>query len=474
MSKLPKLPKSYLDAIEIIKSKGFTHIKLELEAQLNRGDADSGCGNCNDGTISCFICEATGMVETDNTINLTMWNNSIREVPEQVECDNCGGEGYTTCGACNGRSRSRDSYDVEWCQEYMTSHVSAETLKAIEYSEFYDDGSVDSEFTVTLPSDKAYLFIDIMNVFNALSFEISGTIPNVDNAGMHISILPSGSYPCPRGLLNNKFMENFRTETTKLLPALYFLSTHNATTRSLEYRMPHVSAHDKYSAIFTHGDTCMEFRVFDTCYDTPTALYEKIETIAATLRYYSTEKVAVKYKKFTFPHLAMSGHAYVSLRDYFSDLSTYNTLNETVKYLKPKAKSSKKLKSDRDVIHSRKSLIDTQRIRIESAKTEYNQYCTDTRRSNLQIISRYYSQQLNRFLEYGSEEVSYSLLGRLESAGFPTGTTTIREFLMHEQIAKQWLEENLDLVGAYRLLDIRSFIRSRLEPEGCFELVLAS
>ncbi len=275
------LSKSYTKAVSKIKGKGFSHFKVELEAQLDRGDTDSECYGCDgNGSYNCDNCDGSGYV------NLLDNNNNEYE----NECRECDGEGDIDCNDCSGRGRSRgDDWDIERCESFLLDNIKKETRDALNFSYFYEDGSVDSEFTFTMPIEKAHLAVDVIDAWNLLAKAI-GNGMSVERAGMHLSLLPSSEYPCRR-LLDDAKMANFRAQVTKLLPALYFSASHNEFTRALEYRMPKVSDDDKYSAIYTHGDTCLEYRIFDTCYDQPKAIFDKIEVMANTLEYYSVQRI---------------------------------------------------------------------------------------------------------------------------------------------------------------------------------------
>ncbi len=68
---------------------------------------------------------------------------------------------------------------------------------------------------------------------------------------------------------------------------LICLGTPNEATRAFEYRDLEISSKQKYSAIYTHNDTCLEFRLFDTCFDTPLTIIRYLELLSKTLHYYS-------------------------------------------------------------------------------------------------------------------------------------------------------------------------------------------
>lgn len=177
--------------------------------------------------------------------------------------------------------------DVEddYCRAYILENISDQARKALTYSKFYNDGSVDSEFTFTYPVEKAHYATEVIEAFKALSRRIGNGI-NIENAGFHIAVLRTGYYPCSKTLSAQK-TNNFCTSMTKLLPALFFFSTHNYNSRPLEYRGARIGG-NKYSAIHVCLEFgFMEYRVFEPCFDCPSVVLDKIAVIAKSLKYYS-------------------------------------------------------------------------------------------------------------------------------------------------------------------------------------------
>lgn len=341
----PKMPASFAKALETIKAKGFSHIKVELEARLRRSNGNNTpCTKCRSGWNPCTKCSGRGF--NTKEIKIAPYNLVI-------ECRHCEGDGSVECGNCNGRGYPRGGASVEWCQAYLEAQLSPEVRKAMVYGKFYDDGSVDSEYTFTLPTRKAYMVLEVMVAFRSLSLVI-GNGMSEENAGMHISVLPSGSYPCEPGLLNQNYIKNFTQEVAKLLPALYFLASHKTTTRKLTFRCPQISSSSKRSAIYTHSDTCLEYRIFDPCLYQPEAFYDKVEVIAATLKYYSDLKVDPKYSEFNI--WKEDGGP---LTNWFDTLSNYDGLMQTIKEIKP-YKSVKRLKDERGLAKINKTALKRQ------------------------------------------------------------------------------------------------------------------
>src|SRR5690242_2530799 len=88
---------------QLIEEAGFSHIKLELEAQLDRNDGDSEeCYDCDgDGRQSCHHCDGEGAYCTTETIGV-----SERDV--WSECEYCDGDGEVDCSNCDGRGNIGD------------------------------------------------------------------------------------------------------------------------------------------------------------------------------------------------------------------------------------------------------------------------------------------------------------------------------------------------------------------------------
>jgi len=302
---------SLKQTVKEIEEAGFSYIKVELEAQLRRPyDSEDGeyqtCEDCDgEGSHACEDCDSEGYIE----VELTRPDGSTSDVTEEITCDECSGSGNHECSECEGsgevyRESSGDDFgSVEHCQEFIESHISPEAKAAIIYGRFYNDGSVDSEYTFTIHAKDAHFLPEIVDSFNALAKEV-GNGMDVDGAGMHIAVLPTesnGTYPVRNFALDDTKLTNFRTEVTKLLPALFIAATSGNFTRALNYRHPKIDF-DKYSAIHIVDGRCLEFRLFETCYQRPEAIFEYLETIARTLEYYKdpTKKVEAMGKEFVF------------------------------------------------------------------------------------------------------------------------------------------------------------------------------
>lgn len=306
---------SLKSTVQAISEAGFGYIKVELEAQLGRpyGDSDDGeyvtCGECDgEGNHSCNTCDGEGY----NEVALTRPDGSESTMTEEVSCDDCYGDGHLDCDECDGSGEVYEEYSsddgeygsVSVCQDFIEKNISEEAKKAIIYGKFYNDGSVDSEYTFTIKLEDIKVLPEIINSFNLLAEQV-GNGMDVDGAGMHVAVLPhesNGVYPVTRNFsLDPVKLQNFQTEVTKLLPALFLAATSGNFTRALGYRNPKIEG-DKYSAIHIVSGRCLEYRLFETCYQRPEAIFEYLETIARTLEYYKdpSKKVATMGKEYVF------------------------------------------------------------------------------------------------------------------------------------------------------------------------------
>lgn len=234
--------------------------------------------------------------------------------------------------------RDSHGWDERKCQKFIDDFVGPELQAITVYRKFYCDGSVDSELTITLPTSEAHKIVKWMEAFTALSKTI-GRKMDTGNAGLHIAVLSTGMYPCTKPLDSAK-RDNFVEEVHKILPALLFVSSHNYQTRGLRFRKPIISAGDKYSAIHIIPGG-FEYRLFDTCYDRPEAVYEKIETVAHTLKYYSKQKNRLKLTK---PISLKNGGAYRAMYD---NPEILLALDNALKYIKPRYKTLDQMKKER-------------------------------------------------------------------------------------------------------------------------------
>jgi hypothetical protein len=284
-------------------SKGFKYLKVELEALVSPSDEyqERECCECDGmGDYECSECQGTGAqarqcpeclhAEIKGTLEKHNCSNSDCEGGFiSVECAICDGSGRQCCNVCNGDGYlTDDEYYFEEFEWNMFNLLPAQVKEKIEYHKFYNDGSVDTEMTFTISINSIEYLPEIIRCFENTCFDFGDCDTN--NAGMHITLLRSVRYPSTHQLDKDK-ITNFKQEVSKLLLALSVFACPDDRTRGFNYRELQVSSKEKYSAIYTHGDTCIEYRIFDTCYDKPEYIVKNLETIIKTLRYYSNKKI---------------------------------------------------------------------------------------------------------------------------------------------------------------------------------------
>lgn len=398
------MSKAIEKAIKSIKAAGFTHIKLELEAELARNDTD------NDRTAECENCEGSGVVELQDAMG---------NYYSDIECAVCYGE---------GEIESEEGYNwrsEEDCEQFIRDNITVDTSNVINYMNFYNDGSVDSELTFTLPVDKPEAAMDVIRVFKLLADEI-GNGMDVDGAGMHISVLTSGQYPS-REELPQANIRNFKNEVSKLLPALFIAATSGGFTRELGYRYPRIDSYEKYSAIYTHNDTCLEYRLFETCYQRPEALLEYLGTIAKTLEYYTD----------TDKKVASMGSEYHIYDD--EGLSGFTKTPEQVRILKkqftlvkPEGYTIKQLMNARGVD-----------LRVEKATERYKERI-DMLRKAYKEHKRAVEERKAAFVvdEYAQDNIKY-WQGRNPEWSYDTIMERVAGFSFHLDDEKTYINKNL-------------------------------
>lgn len=286
-----------------------TAIKFELEAQLNREGDDEYCEDCDDGS----------------------WFDE--EANEYVDCESCGGTGYYSHGG---------DWNEQACQSFILSHIPAKVQKALIFSEFYNDGSVDSEFTFTLPLAKAAYALYVVEAFNMLAEEIGHGLETY-GAGMHTAILnnPEGRYGrSDWNTLDNTCTHNFQQAMYPLLPALYFLASPDHKARGLSYRGPSIAG-GKSSAIGLNNGV-FEYRVFETCYQRPLAIIDNVIVIAKTLRFYKPEPTDTRANIGQIGIKEGSG-----LDRFYFSIDHIKALKHGLSFLKPDYKSVTRLEMER-------------------------------------------------------------------------------------------------------------------------------
>lgn len=433
--------KQALKYIKTCPYKG-TAIKIELEAQLNRGDGDSEyCYDCSgDGGWSCDYC-SDGWQDCpnecyENELELRVYDNQDSDGTTECDCDdgrvrceNCD-DGWNSCDSCGGSGREDNDWDDDACYDFMLNHVSEDAKNALIYSRFYYDGSVDSEYTFTLPVDKAHYAVEFIEAFKKLAGEI-GNGMETSGAGMHIAVLnsPYGNYPRGNDMDDQKW-RNFKQSMTPLLPALYFLGTSDSKSRGLHYRVPRIARDSKYSAVYGVEGHCMEFRVFETCYDNPTAVFDYLIVISKCLRFYRSTPIDTSMKIGTLGFKDGNG-----LQRFYYTTKHLKALDKGLKILKPDYKTIDTLKKERGFTITPKVLQEQRKEQRQQQLEEYGKYrerlAWTRRRLTYEARARYY-----RFLEDGLRpgmtEPEYVQQSISENLNLPTNQ---RQYL-------RWCQDN--------------------------------
>ncbi len=356
---------------------GISAVKVELEAQFNRGGS-SDCYDCDgEGEYRCSYCE-DGEIYNDAT-------------EDYDECGECEGSGYITCDCRDTESNFNSEVNChDWIMEKLSHYGLAERTSDLNsyahirshwkpvlpltYAEFYRDGSVDSEFTFTLllndPS-VVLLLPRFVEIFNELGEEI-GNGMEVDGAGMHMAFLhdPDGKYPSNYQIPEYHF-NNFKRAMSLLQPALFFLGATNENSRGLGYRKPGVST-DKYSSISVKQGA-VEFRVFDTCYDNPEQVLDNLVVMCKAMRYWSDPYTPTGLDRVTTEAKFGVEGGYNLDRFYASEVHI-DLLNAGLRKLKPNYLTVKEIKKQRKFTKTKNTFKGEVEKVKKDAELSYKEY----------------------------------------------------------------------------------------------------
>lgn len=423
-----------LSSVDALKAKGVTAIKVELEAQMYRRNVageyrDDDCEECEEGRRECYQCDGRGYFYCDNCDDGVVERNSEGVIT--VRCEECDGHGHETCSECEGqgdytcnycdgnweadtppngqRNWARESVCFDWIMNRVaeltnttrndtdSSYEAINPFEWMRFARFYNDGSVDSELTFTVPIDDRENIRHLPKVVQAFK-DLSDAVGqgfDVSGAGMHMAVIFSSDASYPTGV-DNRFPEedsqshrlpddqlvNFQRSMTQLLPALFFLASTNEDSRGLRYRAPRVSigrTHanpyqdtDKYSAIvYRYG--AFEFRVFDTCYQTPDAILDNVVVIANSMKYLTSTYRSPGIDRIT-RELRFGNEVNSKLERFFVNEQHLDVLNAGLEKLKPSYYTITEIKSQRKFARNRSTLANLRKEQQERVETEYQEY----------------------------------------------------------------------------------------------------
>lgn len=201
--------------------------------------------------------------------------------------------GYGTCSNCGENYDDEHDMQDSSCSDSYYADFKRRLKRELDkfanqlkYLEVYKDGSVDTECTLTLRVDHIADLPGIIKAFKETCLHFGNCDTN--NAGMHITLLEGYLYPRTRKLDSLK-IANFKKEASKLLFGLVYLGSAGDETRGFSFRELLVSHDHKHTAIYTHQDTCIEYRLFDPCYNDPDRIFEYLRVIVKTLKYYTAD-----------------------------------------------------------------------------------------------------------------------------------------------------------------------------------------
>jgi hypothetical protein len=427
---------------------GLKGIKFEFEAKFGRferggdlcdyceqgsnlcgcceGDGSHYCDDCEStGDVPCTHCDGEGYHRDDDNPEADRNECSYCDGTGRETCENCAGDGRYECGDCEGEGREVCSecdgdwggqegienpfvdevYCHDWILERLAEHGLAERSDEgyrpeqhrepiarqwkpkypITYSKVYRDGTVDTEWTITLLLDdpkNVLIAPKLIEVWNALGEEINricGTETDVSNAGMHIALLQGNGavYPARTEQKHFKRFENFQKSMILLMPALYFLGSTNEHSRALSYRAPKISCPEmgigeKYSAIH-YRSASLEFRVFDTCYETPDAVLDNVVVMANCLKYWRKNYRRNYLDKIT-TRIAFGKDNGNELKRFYITSEHIDLLNRGLKLIKPSYYTISEVKKQRKFTVTKRQTNNVLAEVKKQAEIEYKEY----------------------------------------------------------------------------------------------------
>ena len=382
-----------LKAVNDLKNSEFkaTAVKVELEGQLDRGDGGY-CDNCDEGYNSCNSC-SEGFNECGEC-----YGNWVGEGDNQdcefcdegyIRCDYECDEGYFTCSECDGdwdRGDSGEWSDEDNCYAYIMEKLEPLGLSEqiddrwivkhpLRFARFYNDGSVDSEFTFTIMLDdpkNIHLLPKVIEAWNDLVAEIGNGISTI-GAGMHIALIntKSGVYPTSNAPMLEHF-KNFKKSMQLLLPALFLLASPNNASRGLGYRRPEIG-YDSHRSAVDYRRGALEFRVFETCYDNPEQILDNIVVISKCMRYWTRKFKSSGMEKIT-PEIYFGNDGQGDINRMYGTIQHIDVLNAGLAKLKPDYLTITEVKRQRQFKQNKRKIAQQLRERKVQAEAEFKEY----------------------------------------------------------------------------------------------------
>jgi hypothetical protein len=263
----------------------------------------------------------------------------------------------------------------EWLRLSHGAETQWHPIAPLTYAEFYNDGSVDSEFTFTLMLDDpetVFLIPKIGRIWNKFMREAGDGKPDVRGAGMHMAWLNSsdGSYPTSSEFATH--FSNFQRSMTLLMPALYFLGTTTNTTRGLDFRRPGVG-YDTHRTAIDYRNGALEFRVFDTCYDNLESILDNLVVMSRCMRYWSAQYVPSGLDKVTKRYkFGVDGDN--TLDRFYITHVHIDLLNQGLVRLKPSYYTIGEIKLQRKFSKTKRGLVQLEKEQKRAALNEYSEY----------------------------------------------------------------------------------------------------
>jgi predicted RNA-binding Zn-ribbon protein involved in translation (DUF1610 family) len=452
-----------VSAVQAMKDSpfGLTGLKIEFEAVFFRescsdvclsedchdgelcekceGDTNFRCPDCDgDEEIRCADCRGTG--QRRRLADRIMVNHGLCNGTGRLSCPNllCD-EGRVDCDVCDdGHMRCNNHLrvrDMQSFNDYVLSklvplglaeasengycpngHWLARHFKpigALAFSKFYVDMSVDTEWTMTLKVDDPRVVLklpEIIGVFTSIG-TLLGRGTSSRGAGLHIALLnsPNAYYPTSNGQLN--YFNNFKKSMSLLMPAIFFMGSSTEKSRPLRYRVPVVRTSDngKYNAInYTGG--ALEFRVFETCYERPEAIYEYLITMANCMRFWTARFTPTGLRKI-ITRCKFGSDENESLERFFKKEKHVKLLNAGLLLLKPKSMTVTQLKELRKFTVTEATIKRKSSEYVEDIERQYAEYAhrqsliPRAYKANFRVIDktefmRHKTDELNRILSY--------------------------------------------------------------------------